>query len=35
MIQKWSKQDLITDLEHVKDGVNLFIDERGAIVTMN
>ena len=31
MIQKWSKQDLITDLEHVKDGVNLFIDERGAI----
>ena len=31
MIQKWSKQNLIKDLEHVKDGENLFIDERGAI----
>ncbi len=31
MIQKWSKQDLIKDLEHVKDGENLFIDERGVI----
>ncbi len=31
MIQKWSKQDLIKDLEHVKEGENLFIDERGAI----
>ncbi len=31
MIEKWSKQDLIKDLEHVKDGENLFIDERGLI----
>ena len=31
MIQKWSKQNLIKDLEHVKDGENLFIDNRGVI----
>ena len=31
MIQKWSKQNLIKDLEHVKDGENLFIDKRGVI----
>ncbi len=31
MIQKWSKQDLIKDLEHVKDGENLFVDDRGVI----
>ena len=31
MIQKWSKQNLIKDLEYVKDGENLFIDERGVI----
>ena len=31
MIKKWSKQDLIKDLEHVKDGKNLFIDKRGTI----
>ena len=31
MIQKWSKQKLIKDLEHVKDGENLFIDKRGVI----
>ena len=31
MIEKWSKQDLIKDLEHVKDGENLFIDDRGVI----
>ena len=31
MIYKWSKQDLIKDLEHVKDGENLFIDNRGII----
>ena len=31
MIQKWSKQVLIKELEHVKDGENLFIDERGVI----
>ncbi|MDA7715248.1 NAD-dependent epimerase/dehydratase family protein [Pelagibacteraceae bacterium] len=31
MIQKWSKQNLIKDLEHVKDGDNLFIDQRGVI----
>ena len=29
MIQKWSKQNLIKDLEHVRDGENLFIDDRG------
>jgi len=31
MIQKWSKQDLIKDLEFVRDGENLFIDDRGVI----
>ena len=31
MIQKWSKQSLIKDLEFVKDGKNLFVDERGVI----
>ena len=31
MIQKWSKQDLIKDLEHIRDGENLFVDNRGTI----
>tara|TARA_B100000941_G_scaffold290597_1_gene273743 strand:- start:490 stop:2892 length:2403 start_codon:yes stop_codon:yes gene_type:complete len=31
MIEKWSKQNLTKDLEHVKDGENLFIDDRGFI----
>ena len=31
MIEKWSEQDLIKELEHVKDGENLFIDKRGII----
>ena len=31
MILKWSKQDLIKDLEHVRDGTDEFIDERGKI----
>ncbi|MDC0943063.1 NAD-dependent epimerase/dehydratase family protein [Pelagibacteraceae bacterium] len=31
MIEKWSKQNLIKDLEHVRDGDNLFVDERGTI----
>ena len=31
MIHKWSKQDLIKDLEFVQDGKNLYIDERGVI----
>ena len=31
MIQKWSKQNLIKDLEHVKDGEDLFVDNRGVI----
>ena len=31
MIQKWSKQNLIKDLEYVKDGENLFVDDRGVI----
>jgi len=31
MIHKWSKQKLIKDLEHVRNGENLFIDDRGTI----
>ena len=31
MISKWSKQNLIKDLEHVRDGDNEFIDKRGKI----
>ena len=31
MIEKWSKQNLIKDLEHVRDGENLFVDKRGKI----
>jgi nucleoside-diphosphate-sugar epimerase len=31
MIVKWSKQDLIKDLEHVRDGDNEYIDDRGKI----
>ncbi len=31
MILKWSKQDLIKDLEHVRDGTDEFIDNRGKI----
>tara|TARA_B110000438_G_C15803100_1_gene646075 strand:+ start:33 stop:2579 length:2547 start_codon:yes stop_codon:yes gene_type:complete len=31
MINKWSKQDLIKDLEHVRDGADEFIDSRGTI----
>jgi UDP-glucose 4-epimerase len=31
MISKWSKQNLITDLEHVRDGENEFVDKRGKI----
>ena len=31
MIQKWSKQNLIKELEFVKDGENLFVDKRGVI----
>ena len=31
VIKKWSKQDLIKDLEHVRDGGNEYIDERGKI----
>jgi len=31
MISKWSKQNLIKDLEHVRDGDNEFIDARGKI----
>ena len=31
MIVRWSKQNLIKDLEHVRDGDNEFIDERGKI----
>ena len=31
MITKWSKQNLIKDLEHVRDGANEYIDARGKI----
>ena len=31
MISKWSKQNLIKDLEHVRNGNNEFIDARGKI----
>jgi len=31
MIQKWSKQDLVKELEYVRDGDNEFIDSRGKI----
>ena len=31
MIVKWSKQNLIKDLEHVRDGNNEYVDERGKI----
>jgi nucleoside-diphosphate-sugar epimerase/2-polyprenyl-3-methyl-5-hydroxy-6-metoxy-1,4-benzoquinol methylase len=31
MIFKWSKQNLIKDLEHVRDGDNEFVDSRGKI----
>ena len=31
MIHKWSKQNLTKELEHVRDGENLFEDSRGAI----
>ena len=31
MIDKWSKQDIPKELEHVRDGENLFIDKRGKI----
>ena len=31
MTSKWSKQNLIKDLEHVRDGDNEYIDERGKI----
>ena len=31
MILKWSKQDLIKELEFVKNGENLFVDDRGII----
>jgi len=31
MIFKWSKQNLITDLEHIRDGNNEYIDPRGKI----
>ena len=31
MIEKWSKQKIIKDLEHVRDGENIFEDKRGKI----
>ena len=31
MIVKWSKQNLIKDLEHVRDGNNEYVDSRGKI----
>ena len=35
MIIKWSKQDLIKELEYVRDGTNEFIDEEVKLVIMN
>ena len=31
MISKWSKQNLIKDLEHIRDGDNEYVDARGKI----
>ena len=31
MIEKWSEQKITNELEHVRDGKNIFIDKRGAI----
>jgi len=31
MIEKWSTQDLIKDLEHVRDGTDEYVDDRGKI----
>ena len=31
MITKWSKQNITEDLEHVRDGDDLYIDKRGKI----
>ena len=31
MIEKWSNQNLRKDLEYVKNGENLFVDDRGII----
>ncbi len=31
MIQKWSKQNIVKDLEYVKNGENLYKDDRGVI----
>ena len=31
MIKKWSKQDFIKELEHVRDGEDHFVDKRGMI----
>ena len=31
MIEKWSKQNFIKDLEYVKNGENLYVDNRGKI----
>ena len=31
MIEKWSKQNIVKDLEYVEDGKNLFVDSRGVI----
>ena len=31
MIEKWSKQDLVKDLEYIRDGENEYVDSRGKI----
>ena len=31
MIEKWSKRNLVKELEYVRDGENLFVDKRGKI----
>ena len=35
MITKWSEQNITKELEYVKDGENIFEDNRGKIATMN
>ena len=31
MISKWSKQNIVKDLEYVKKGENEYVDQRGKI----
>ena len=33
MIEKWSKRNLVNELEYVRDGENLFVDKEVKLVT--